>query len=106
MGRWWTRPPGGAGLAPSCCGTRASGQGERRGRTLRRDIPGTDGEAFGGRAGEAGLADTRRILDLGQIPAEVARCARAEKAATGYSLVSWTGHPRADRGRSRACSTR
>jgi GNAT superfamily N-acetyltransferase len=61
-----------------------------------------DGEAFDGSAGDLfarhagatpGLLDARRMLVLAELPADRVGSLRdsAERAADGYSLVSWTG---------------
>jgi GNAT superfamily N-acetyltransferase len=55
---------------------------------------GTPGEAFARAAGaDAGLVDVQRMLDLGTLAEGRIAGLReqAERAAVGYSLVSWTG---------------
>ena len=57
-------------------------------------IEGAAGEAFARhRGGEPGLADARRVLVVGKVPAGAVAALRdsAAKEAAGYSLVSWTG---------------
>ena len=74
----------------------AAGRARAHGRTeLYGDVvQGAAGEEFGRQAGARyGLADIRRVFDLDTVPAQrIAACReRAEKAASGYSLVSWQG---------------
>ena len=55
---------------------------------------GTAGEAFARSTGaEAGLVDVQRVMDVRAMEAEQLAALResAERAAAGYSLVSWTG---------------
>jgi GNAT superfamily N-acetyltransferase len=74
----------------------AAGRAAGHGRTVlnggARD--GSPGEAFARAAGaKPGLADIQRMLDIGRL--EKGKLARlrgpAERAAAGYSLVSWVG---------------
>jgi len=74
----------------------AAGRAAENGRTVldgaARD--GSPGEAFAHAAGaKPGLVDVQRVLDLGTL--EKGKLARlrgpAERAAAGYSLVSWIG---------------
>jgi GNAT superfamily N-acetyltransferase len=63
-------------------------------------LRGSDGEAFAQRAGATfGIEDIRRQHDVRAIPAGLLASLRetAEKAAVGYSLVSWTGPVPEDR---------
>ena len=83
------------GLGRPCCGTRRAGRrrtGARCSTARARD--GSPGEAFARAAGaKPGLVDVQRVLDLGTL--EQGKLARlrgpAERAAAGYSLVSWAG---------------
>jgi GNAT superfamily N-acetyltransferase len=53
---------------------------------------GSPGEAFARQAGAvAALSDVRRVQDLTALPPLEAVRAEAERAAAGYSLVSWLG---------------
>jgi GNAT superfamily N-acetyltransferase len=54
---------------------------------------GSAGEAFARSMGaEPGLVDVQRVLELGRTAGRLAELrGQAEKAAAGYSLVSWTG---------------
>ena len=55
---------------------------------------GSPGEAFAARLGATpGLADARRVLVLGQLPAGLVASLRggAARAAAGYTLISWAG---------------
>jgi GNAT superfamily N-acetyltransferase len=74
----------------------AAGRAAARGRTVLNGGPrnGSPGEAFARSAGaKPGLVDVQRVLDIGQL--EKGKLARlrgpAERAAAGYSLVSWAG---------------
>ncbi|HWC37007.1 MAG TPA: hypothetical protein VG476_00690, partial [Acidimicrobiales bacterium] len=74
----------------------AAEQASAVGRTvLASGVPrGSAGEAFARRAGATfGIEDVRRLHDLHAIPAGLLASLRetAEKAAAGYSLVSWLG---------------
>ncbi|HEX6449652.1 MAG TPA: GNAT family N-acetyltransferase [Trebonia sp.] len=74
----------------------AAEQASAEGRTvLASGVPrGSAGEAFALRAGVTfGIEDVRRLHDLHAIPAGLLASLRetAEKAAAGYSLVSWIG---------------
>jgi GNAT superfamily N-acetyltransferase/RimJ/RimL family protein N-acetyltransferase len=74
----------------------AARQAAKDGRTLLRARPflGSAGEMFARRTGaKPGLADARRVLFLGKLPADQLAALResAARAAAGYSLVTWTG---------------
>jgi GNAT superfamily N-acetyltransferase len=74
----------------------AAGRAAANGRTLLSSETNTDapGSAFAATAGaSAGVVEVRRVLDVTAIPPghlEALR-RRAESAAQGYSLLSWTG---------------
>jgi len=74
----------------------AAGRAAEHGRTVLNGDPrrGSPGEAFARSAGaKPGMVDVQRMLDIGKL--EKGRLARlrgpAERAAAGYSLVSWAG---------------
>jgi GNAT superfamily N-acetyltransferase len=74
----------------------AAGRAAGAGRSVLggRAFQDSAGAAFAVHAGAApGLVDARRVLVLGQIPAGHVASLReqAERAAAGYSLVSWDG---------------
>ncbi len=74
----------------------AARQAAEAGRSLLRSRPfqGLAGEMFARRMGaRPGLADARRVLVLGKLPADQLATLRqsAARAAGGYSLVTWTG---------------
>ncbi|MBV9381822.1 MAG: GNAT family N-acetyltransferase [Streptosporangiaceae bacterium] len=74
----------------------AMGRAAEHGRSVMDGgaLDGTSGEAFARAAGAIrGLTEERRVLDLGKIPEGRIGQLRgeAERAAAGYSLVSWTG---------------
>ncbi len=86
---------GGAASGASCCGTRAS-RAAANGRSLfgASATAGTAGDAFAQAVGaRLDLEEVRRVQYLREIaPGTIASLrASAEKAAAGYSLVSWTG---------------
>ena len=74
----------------------AAGRAAAHGRTVINSAArnGTAGEAFARAVGaEPGLVDVQRVLELGKLDeARLAQLrASAERAAAGYSLVSWPG---------------
>jgi GNAT superfamily N-acetyltransferase len=74
----------------------AARQAADDGRSMLRSTPflGSAGEVFARRMGaEPGLADARRVLVLGKLPADQLAALResAARAAADYSLVTWTG---------------
>jgi GNAT superfamily N-acetyltransferase len=92
----WVRPAsrrGGIGralLRHAASRAAAHGRCALRGQTLQ----GSPGAAFAAEIGAApGLVDARRVQPLAEIPAGriAALRAQAERAAAGYSLVSWVG---------------
>ena len=74
----------------------AAGRAAAHGRSVLSDTArnGSPGEAFARSAGaEPGLVDVSRVIELGKLPEGKLTGLRetADRAAAGYSLVSWTG---------------